>query len=40
MMKDLENFNPALVACIKEKYPRWKEWKGRGGCFLFIKNGR
>ena len=25
-----EDFNPALVPCIKDKCPRWKEWEGRG----------
>jgi hypothetical protein len=31
------DFNPALVPCIKEKCPRWKELAGRGGCILLIK---
>jgi hypothetical protein len=29
MMKDPENFNSALLACFKEKCPKWKEWDGR-----------
>jgi len=34
------DFNPALVPCIKEKCPRWKEWEGRGGCILHVKEGK
>jgi hypothetical protein len=37
------DFNPALVPCIKEKCPKWNEWKDRGGCILLVKeakNGR
>jgi hypothetical protein len=33
-------FIPALIPCIQEKCPRWKEWEGRGGCILLIKNGK
>jgi hypothetical protein len=29
MMKDPENFKSALLASIKEKCPKWKEWDGR-----------
>jgi hypothetical protein len=32
------DFNPALIPCIKEECPRWKEWEGRGGCILLIKS--
>jgi hypothetical protein len=32
--------NHALEPCIKEQCPRWKEWEGRGGCILLIKNGK
>jgi hypothetical protein len=28
------------VPCIKDKCQRWKEWEGRGGCILLIKNGK
>jgi len=33
------DFNPALVPCIKEKCPRWKEWECHGGCHYLIKAG-
>jgi len=34
------DFNPALIPCIQDKCPRWKEWEGRGGCILLIKEGK
>jgi hypothetical protein len=30
----------ALVPCIQEKCPRWKEGEGRSGCILLIKAGK
>jgi len=32
--------NLALVPCIKEECPRWKEWEGRGGCILLVKEDK
>jgi hypothetical protein len=40
MLEEKENFNSALVPCIKEKCLRWKEWEVCGGCILLIKNGK
>ena len=32
--------NSAWIPCIKEACPRWKEWEGRGGCILLVKEGK
>jgi hypothetical protein len=29
--------NHALVPCLKDDCPRWKEGEGRGGCILLVK---